>query len=86
MIFGLFLPYCAADLGIGASWKYPKEFRKIKTFATKREQLDAYANTPCPASQMFDAEDEEEFERKIEILNSNFDDLEWLKENIFPYV
>lgn len=48
--------------------------------------LDAYANTPCPASQLIEAETKEELEKKMEQMQKNFKDEKWLDENLYPYL
>ena len=87
MLYGLFLPYHKTDIygRCDALPDYPKEFRRYRLYNTRREQLDAFANTMCPASQMFECV-ENELENKLKELNDNFDNPVWLKENIEPYV
>ena len=48
--------------------------------------LDAYANTPCPASQLIEAETKEELEKKMEQMQKNFKDEKWLDEYLYPYL
>ena len=40
----------------------------------------------CPASQLFEADSKEEIEKKIKEFNENFENEEWLEENIYPYI
>lgn len=65
--------------------EYPREFRRVRKYHDKTSQLQAYANTPCPASQTFECE-EEELEATLNDLNAKFDDEEWLRVNIYPYI
>ena len=64
---------------------YPRDIARVHMFANASQQLDAYANTMCPASQLVTANSEKEFDEKIEQLKSNFEDPEWVKDNIDPY-
>ena len=65
---------------------YPREVARICRYANASQQLDAYANTMCPASQLVTANSEKEFDEKIEQLKSNFEDPEWVSVHIDPYV
>lgn len=66
--------------------RYAREYAKVRRYRTPREQLDAYANTMCPPSMTFEADSEEEFNRKVEELKDNFENEEWLKENVYPFI
>ena len=46
--------------------------------------LEAYANTPNPASQLIDATTPEELEQKMEEMLVNFADEKWLEEELYP--
>lgn len=48
--------------------------------------LNAYANTPNPASQLIDASTIEELENKMEEMLQNFKDDKWLENNLYPYM
>ena len=48
--------------------------------------LNAYANTPNPASQLIDARTVEELEIKMEEMSQHFKDNKWLEENLYPYM
>lgn len=48
--------------------------------------LEAYANTKCPASQLIDADNEEELWREINQMKKNYESNEWLEENLYPYL
>lgn len=51
-----------------------------------RVALDIYAETPNPASQLVEGDNENEIDNKIETLLKNMDDREWLEENLLPYL
>lgn len=65
---------------------YPPELAKVRAYYTKHSQVECFANTMCPASQVFEAATEEEVNNKIEEFKKNFVDPEWLKINIEPYI
>ena len=50
-----------------------------------KEALNAYANTPCPASQLIQADTEEELLEKIADMRDNFEDKDWVDRNIYPF-
>ena len=52
---------------------YPREYRRVRVFTDKLTQMEVYANTMCPASQIFDCE-EENIDKTVEKLNNQFDD------------
>lgn len=66
--------------------KYPSSLAKIATYNNASEQLNAYANTCCAASRLVSANSEKEFNDKIAKLKDNFDNNEWVKEYIDPYI
>ena len=66
--------------------KYPADIARVRIYDNVKCQLDAYANTMCPASQLFEADSEEEIKEKIEELKKNFQDELWLEENIYPFI
>lgn len=90
-IFGLFCPYHKneffehEDSEYNELPNYPRQFRRVRKYTDRNSQLSAYANVMCPASQMFECE-EEELEAKLKDFNAKFDDEDWLKENVYPYV
>ena len=76
------------DLGIPAdSTDY---FSWINTrnvvFTDHQSALDFYANIPCPASQLIEADTEEELKSKQQEMAKNFQDQEWLEKNLYPYL
>ena len=67
MIYGLYLAYTkwevlpveeCADPTVP---RYPASVARVRAYSNKRDQIEAYANTMCPASQTFEAETKEEF-------------------------
>ena len=77
-----FLPY---EMDDAFKTNYPSELARISKYASKGEQLDAFANTMCSASQCITADSEKEFQEKVRQIEANFDDPEWVKVNIDPY-
>ena len=65
---------------------YPVEAGRAVLCETKLEQMELYANTPCPASQVFEADSLEDAEKKVDELKANFLNNAWLEENIYRYV
>ena len=65
---------------------YPAGIARVLRYKTAGEQLHAYANTCCAASQMFEADSEEEYLEKVQEFKEHFSDEEWLKTNIDPFV
>ena len=65
---------------------YPREFARVRVYNNPTDQLEAYANTMCPASQTFEANSEEELEENIKDFNIKFEDENWLEKNIYPYI
>lgn len=49
------------------------------------QALDLYTNTPCPASQLIEANSKEELEVKIEEMKQNFKNSEWVN-NLKEYL
>ena len=50
------------------------------------EALTLYAETPCPASQLIEADNYDTLGFKVNQMIQNFKDESWLKENIYPYL
>ena len=65
---------------------YPRDCARVRVYDNPGAQLDAYANTPCPAFQCFEADSEEEIKQKVEEFKNNFENEEWLEEHIYPYI
>lgn len=79
--------YSAQEIGIDADViTEPFIYRNTAVFNNKTDQLDCYANTMCPASQLLEANTEKELKEKIRKLRNNFRNNEWLEKNIYPYL
>lgn len=74
MIYGLYLAYSkwevlpdeeCADPTVP---RYPASVARVRAYDNKRDQIEAYANTMCPASQTFEAETKEELTPKSQSL------------------
>jgi len=86
----IYLPYSKWDImGEDAEEsmpEYPVEFGRVRVYDNSWEQLNAYGDHPCPASQTFEAETEQEISDKIEEFRANFLNEKWLDENIRPFI
>lgn len=79
--------YSAQEIGIDADViTEPFIYRNTAVFNNKTDQLNCYANTMCPASQLLEANTENELKEKIRKLRDNFRNNEWLEKNIYPYL
>lgn len=90
-VFGVFMPYNKNEIldscyeGYDELPSYPREYRRVRVFTDKLIQMEVYANTMCPASQIFECE-EEDIDKAIEKLNNQFDDENWLEKNVYPFI
>ena len=90
-IFGLYCPYHKSDMmdihdeEYNELPSYPVEFRRVRIYKDKFSQIEAYANIHCPASQMFEC-NEDEIDTKVKELDAKFSDENWLEKNIYPYI
>lgn len=90
-IYGLYCPYHKDEIMdkndeiYNELPSYPVEFRKVRIYKDSLSQIEAYANIHCPASQMFEC-NEDEIEDKVKELDAKFSDENWLKKNIYPYI
>ena len=89
-VYGIYFAYDASDflpdeILDRLNTNYPSDLARIHKYASKGEQLDAFANTACPASQCITADSEKEFLEKVRQMKANFDNPEWVKDNIDPY-
>lgn len=66
--------------------KYPPEIARVRMYNNKRDQMEAYANTMCPASQCFEADTKKEADEIVNDFKKKFQDKDWLEENIEPYI
>lgn len=91
MIYGLYLPCHKSNIlstiseGYDNMPSYPTEFRRYRVYTDKMSQITAYAETPCPESQLFECEDNS-LDETIKDLDKKFLDENWLEENIYPYI
>lgn len=91
-MYGLFLPYSKQEvlpdevLTDPNIPRFPVEFMVVAIYSNATDQMGAYANTRCPASQTFEADSVEEFREIVEGLKDKFQDPKWLSENIDPYI
>ena len=83
--FGLMLFYSELDLGISQN---PHKWVHVRTlmYPTGFEALEAYANTPCPASQLIRAVSMDDFRLQEEKMRANFKDEQWLETELYPYL
>lgn len=92
MIYGVYLAYNKWDVLPDEECRnpdipnYPPEIARVRIYRSKLEQMEAYANTHCSASQTIEATTEAEFNQKVEQMKKNFLNKEWLEENINPYI
>lgn len=86
MLYAVVLFYQAWE--IGDEDRQPTEwvYRGTRVYKTRLEQMTAYAEIPCPASQAIEAETAEELKQKIDELITNFRNEAWLNEFIYPYI
>lgn len=65
---------------------YPPSIARIGKYPSAADALNAYTNTRCSASQLIEAVDNADFEKKVNELKQNFLNEKWLEENIYPYL
>ena len=75
------------ELELGKSQE-PNKWINISNyvFDNGTEALNAYANIPNPASQLLDADTPEELADKMAQMIDNFNNLEWLQTELYPYL
>lgn len=79
--------YSAQEIGIDTDTiTEPFIYHNTVVFNNKTDQLNCYANTICPASQLLEANTEKELKEKIQKLRDNFRNNEWLEKNLYPYL
>lgn len=90
-IYGLYLPSHKSEFLDSSHPDYAElpdylvEYRRYRLYDNAHDQLEAYVNTMCSASQMFTCQ-EDELMDTIKKLDTNFLDEKWLQENIYPFV
>ena len=82
--FALMLFYRGYEIGLpnGNAWMNTHNI----FFEDYQTALDAYANIPCPASQLIEAHTEEELKQKMKQMLLNYKDKKWLEENLYIYI
>lgn len=84
-VYALMLFYTELEMGISQKpnvwFNYGNRY-----YENGSQALEAYANTPCPASQLIDARDKDELLIKMNDMLNHFKDSKWLEENIYPYL
>lgn len=55
-------------------------------FDNGTDALNAYANTPCPASQLVEGKDPYELKCRMGQMLLNYQDEDWLNENLYPFL
>lgn len=83
--YALMLFYSETDLDISDN---PRKWVNVQNryYVNGEEALNAYANTPCPASQLIDANSIEELVAKMNQMLVNFNDNDYLEKNLYPYL
>lgn len=73
------------DLGISSN---PNRWECIRAryFTNGMQALEAYANTPNPASQLIDAKTKEGLKLSALETIQDMKDEKWLDENLYPYL
>lgn len=86
--FSVMMFYRNGELGIPREVADPNEWNNTRCVDTEDGQLalNVYANTPCPASQLIEAQSREELEAKKKQMIDNFKNKEWLDKNLYPYL
>ena len=82
-VYALMLFYTELELGISQKPNVWLNFGN-QYYESGSQALEAYANTPCPASQLIDAQDKDELLVKMNDMLHNFNNPKWLEENLYP--
>jgi len=87
-VYAVMLFMTEMELGIS---QIPNKWANTKNYIFDGEDaglkaLDFYANTRCPASQLIDANNLKELETKMNDMLHNYQDENWLQENLYPYM
>ena len=79
--------FFSTEIELGMS-NTPGKWVNYRTFYTDDGSLAlyTYANTPNPASQLIVADDEYELKSKIGEMILNYQDDDWLNQNLYPYL
>lgn len=84
-VYAVMLFMTEMEMGISQipnKWINTKNYR----FNNGQDALDFYANTPCSASQLIDANSEEELVSKMNEMILNYQNEQWLQDNLYPYL
>lgn len=90
-VFGIYLPYHKDEFLEPTDEEYedmppfPKQFRRVRIYGTSYEQMTAYPNIMCPASQAFEC-DESEVDAVVADFDSKFADEKWLEDYVYPFI
>lgn len=80
--------YSAAEIGVPAEVCNSQSifYRGTSYFKSKLDALNVYAETPCPMSQLLEADSLPALKEKVRQRIQDFDSKEWLDEHVWPYV
>ena len=83
--YAVMLFYTEIELGVSST---PNKWINTENyyFDNGTEALMTYAEIPCPASQLIEAEDDFELKCKMGEMILNFQNQKWLDENLYPYI
>lgn len=82
--FAVMIFYQGYEIGLpnGNAWVNVNNL----VFQDHSAALNAYANIPCPASQLVEADTRAELLEKIKEMQKNYHNEKWLNENLYPYL
>ena len=74
------------ELNLGIPFARPNTWENYSNayFTDGFTALEYYSNTPCPASQLIDANSPEELEEKMNQMINQFKDTKWLETELYP--
>lgn len=75
------------EINLGVS-SHPNKWVNTRNYYYNNgaEAVIAYANIPCPASQLIQAVDDYELKCKMGEMMNNFRDEDWLEEHLYPFL
>lgn len=75
------------ELNLGKS-SIPNKWVNVRNIITDNgvEALTLYSNIPNPASQIVDAKNLDELESNMQNMINNYNNPQWLEENLYPYI
>lgn len=92
MLYAVYFAYAKWEIydkdmaGYSEMPDYPKELARTRVYDNKADQINAYANTMCPASQLIEAATEGLIVVAIDAMAENFINDAWLDEHIRPFI